>query len=134
MADVDHFKRYNDAFGHLAGDEVLMRVATILGEVTREVDCAARYGGEEFVVVLSETPLRGGVGVCERVRERLAAELFEGDRITLSIGVAEFPVHGESAEALIASADAALYEAKAEGRDRVVAATKKRAKEAKTEA
>jgi two-component system, cell cycle response regulator len=131
MADVDHFKRYNDAYGHLAGDEVLTRVAAILRETTREVDCAARYGGEEFVVVLAETPLQGAVGVSARVQERLAAELFEGDKITLSVGVCEFPAHGDTAQALIASADAAMYEAKAEGRDRVIAAPKKPGKEAK---
>ncbi len=91
MADVDNFKRYNDAFGHLAGDEVLVRVATILRESTREIDCAARYGGEEFVVVLPETSVQGAVEACQRVRGRLAGELFEGDKITLSIGVADAP-------------------------------------------
>ncbi len=131
MADVDHFKRYNDAYGHLAGDEVLTRVAAILRETTRDVDCAARYGGEEFVVVMAETPLKSAVGVSERVQERLAAELFEGDKITLSVGVAEFPLHGDTAEALIASADAAMYAAKDQGRDRVIAATKQPARETK---
>jgi len=134
MADVDNFKRYNDAFGHLAGDEVLVRVATILRESTREIDCAARYGGEEFVVVLPETSVQGAVGACQRVRGRLAGELFEGDKITLSIGVAEFPTHGESAEALLGSADAAMYDAKREGRDRVSTATKRHAKESKARA
>jgi len=134
MADVDNFKRYNDAFGHLAGDEVLVRVATILRQSTREIDCAARYGGEEFVVVLPETSVQGAVGACQRVRGRLAGELFEGDKITLSIGVAEFPTHGESAEALLGSADAAMYDAKREGRDRVSTATKRHAKETKARA
>jgi len=124
MADVDHFKEYNDAYGHLAGDEALTHIAAVLRDTTRDVDCAARYGGEEFVVVLAETPLKGAVGVSERVQERLAAELFEGDKITLSVGVAEFPAHGDTAEALIASADAAMYAAKDQGRDRVIRATK----------
>ncbi len=120
MVDVDHFKKYNDTHGHLAGDEVLIRMAAILRESTRDVDCAARYGGEEFLVMLPETTLDGGVDAAERLRARLATEEFAGDKITLSIGVAEFPEYGETPEAVIASADAALYRAKREGRDRVV--------------
>ena len=122
MADVDHFKRYNDANGHPAGDAVLKKVAGIMREATRDVDVVARYGGEEFFVLMPETEGSGAADVADRVRERLAAEKLPGGTITLSFGVAEFPAHGDIGETLIAIADAALYQAKREGRDRVVVA------------
>jgi len=122
MADVDHFKRYNDANGHPAGDAVLKKVADILREATRDVDVAARYGGEEFFVLMPETEGARAADVADRVRERLAAEKLPGGTVTLSFGVAEFPAHGDVGETLIAIADAALYQAKREGRDRVVVA------------
>lgn len=120
MADVDHFKNYNDRFGHLAGDDVLTRVAAMLRESTREVDCVARYGGEEFVVLQPETALDEAASVAERIRARVAQEEFNGGSITVSIGVAQFPADGETPEGLIAAADGALYEAKRGGRNRVV--------------
>ena len=119
MLDVDHFKKFNDTYGHHAGDEVLAGVAAVFEECVREVDCAARYGGEEFVILLPETTAEGGVDVTRRIRERLAAETFPGGRVTLSIGVAEFPADGETPEFVLRAADAALYRAKREGRDRV---------------
>jgi diguanylate cyclase (GGDEF)-like protein len=122
MADVDHFKRYNDAHGHPAGDIVLKRVAEILREATRDVDVVARYGGEEFFVLMPETEGERAADVADRVRERLAADPLPGGAVTLSFGVAEFPAHGDTGETLIAIADAALYQAKREGRDRVVVA------------
>src|SRR5438874_4414757 len=122
LADVDHFKQYNDTQGHPAGDAALVKVADILRKQTRAVDGVARYGGEEFLVVLLETTVATAVLVAERIRARVAAEAFEGGRMTMSIGVAECPAHGDTPESLIASADAALYKAKDGGRDRVVAA------------
>jgi diguanylate cyclase (GGDEF)-like protein len=119
MADVDEFKKYNDAFGHPAGDEVLRKVANILLGSTRAVDCTARYGGEEFAVLLTDTVGEGALQVAERIRMRVAAEEFPGRKITISIGMAEFPVHGHSAEAVISRADEALYAAKRAGRDRI---------------
>lgn len=119
IMDVDHFKKFNDAYGHLAGDRVLAGVADVLREVTRDIDLAARYGGEEFVAVLPETDLDEAVDVAERIRSALAARIFEGRRVTLSAGAAEFPRHGEDAQSLLAAADAALYRAKEEGRNRV---------------
>jgi diguanylate cyclase (GGDEF)-like protein len=119
MVDVDHFKKYNDTFGHLAGDGVLARVAALLREATREVDDVARYGGEEFLVMLPETGMTEALEIAERVRARVAAEVFPGRRITVSIGVSEFPLYGNTPEEVIAAADEALYEAKREGRDRV---------------
>lgn len=126
MIDVDHFKRYNDEYGHPAGDEVLQRVAQVLTGALREVDRVGRYGGEEFLALLPETARAQAAEAAERIRERLQAEAFlpagEPVPVTLSIGVAEFPQDGETPEAVVATADAALYRAKREGRDRVVAA------------
>jgi diguanylate cyclase (GGDEF)-like protein len=119
MVDVDHFKKYNDTFGHPAGDAVLTRVAGMLREATREVDFVARYGGEEFLVLLPETGMAEALDISERIRTRIAAEVFPGRHMTVSIGVAEFPLHGETPDQVVAAADEALYEAKREGRDKV---------------
>lgn len=119
MVDVDHFKKYNDSFGHQAGDTVLTRVAGLLREATREVDFVARYGGEEFLVLLPETGISEALDIAERIRTRIAAEVFHGRHMTVSIGVAEFPLHGENADQVVGAADEALYEAKREGRDKV---------------
>jgi diguanylate cyclase (GGDEF)-like protein len=123
MADVDHFKAYNDAHGHPAGDGVLRRVAAILREETRDVDSVARYGGEEFFVLMPETKARAAATLADRIRKRLAEDEPAAGAITMSFGVAEFPAHGDSGEELIAVADSALYEAKRTGRDRVVVAS-----------
>ncbi|HEX5576534.1 MAG TPA: GGDEF domain-containing protein, partial [Gemmatimonadales bacterium] len=120
MADVDEFKKYNDAFGHPAGDEVLKKVAAILLSATRAVDCTTRYGGEEFAVLLTDTTGDVAAEVAERIRARVAAQEFPGRKITLSIGIAEFPEHGQTAEEVISCADEALYAAKRAGRNRVI--------------
>ena len=125
MLDVDHFKKYNDAYGHPAGDEVLKKVASILRNCTRAGDCTARYGGEEFAVLLSGKSGDTALQLAERIRTRVAAEDFVGGKVTISGGIAEFPHHGHTAEAVISSADEALYEAKREGRNRVVFARPK---------
>ena len=122
IADVDNFKQYNDAYGHPAGDEVLKRVATVLREVTQDVDFVARYGGEEFFVMMPAIGASAAASLASRIREQLAQQRFLGGAVTLSIGVAEFPAHGDSGDALIAAADAALYESKRAGRDRVAVA------------
>jgi diguanylate cyclase (GGDEF)-like protein len=122
LADVDHFKQYNDTRGHLEGDSALRKIADILRKSTRGVDCVARYGGEEFLVMLLETTVATAMIVAERIRSQVAAADFGDQRMTVSIGVAECPVHGDTPEALIASADAALYQAKGEGRNRVLTA------------
>ena len=125
MIDLDHFKRINDTYGHLVGDDVLREFAIILTSAVRSVDMVARYGGEEFVVVLPETGSEGAIAFAERIRERIEGHAFRsGDRLTLrlttSIGVATFPSSRvESVEDIFARADAALYRAKAEGRNRV---------------
>lgn len=130
MVDVDRFKKFNDTYGHIAGDEALKVVAKVLQEATREIDHVARYGGEEFMVVLPDTDIGGAVHAAERVRAQLAARSLsvgeQGDTLTLSTGAAEFPADGDSPKSLIASADAALYQAKRRGRDRVVCVSRRR--------
>jgi len=122
MLDVDHFKKYNDAHGHQAGDEVLGRVSAVLRKSIRPYDCAVRYGGEEFLVMLSATPLARARESAERIRKLVRAEQFEGGTVTISIGVAEYRSGSDTAKSVIGQADAALYEAKRAGRDRVVCA------------
>jgi diguanylate cyclase (GGDEF)-like protein len=128
MLDIDDFKRVNDEHGHLQGDEVLRTVARILDEESRGVDEPARYGGEEFAVALPETDLRGAVEVAERIRSRLESERVpEVDgagplRVTASVGAASMPASAADVQDLVAAADAALYEAKRSGKNRVVAA------------
>ena len=124
MADVDLFKRYNDAHGHPAGDAALKRVATILREASRDVDFVARYGGEEFLIVMPETEVEGAMDAADRIRGKLAAERLAVGSITLSFGVAAFPAHGDTPDALLAAADAALYEVKRAGGDGVLAAAR----------
>jgi diguanylate cyclase (GGDEF)-like protein len=128
MADVDEFKKYNDAFGHPAGDEVLKKVAGILLNSTRSEDCSARYGGEEFAVLLTGTSGDVANEVADRIRARVEAQQFAGRKITLSIGIAEFPTDGQTAEEVIANADEALYAAKRAGRNRIIRAGSKPAK------
>ena len=122
MLDVDRFKHYNDTRGHLAGDEVLAAMGSVIRDATRDPDVPGRFGGEEFIVLLPDCDLKGAVDAGERVRTRLAREVFEGGEVTVSIGAAEYPTHGDTSAALIAEADAALYAAKRAGRDRVMAA------------
>ncbi|RIX42472.1 MAG: diguanylate cyclase [Rhodocyclales bacterium GT-UBC] len=126
MCDVDHFKRFNDTYGHQAGDDCLRQVASAIQSVMdRASDIVARYGGEEFVVVLPETSIGGALFVAEKIRHAVHAlniphaESPQG-RVTLSIGIANHvPVENENPEILISAADRALYQAKHDGRDRV---------------
>ncbi len=114
IVDIDHFKKINDAHGHLYGDSILTAVARELSDSARDTDVVARYGGEEFVIVMPQTPVDGGCVFAERLRERVAASL----PLTVSVGVAH-AVDGDNTQTLLARADAALYGAKAAGRDRV---------------
>ncbi len=122
LADVDKFKQYNDTHGHLAGDAALVKIAEIFRKTTRAVDCVARYGGEEFVVMLLECPISTAALVGERIRARVAEQDLGQGRLTLSIGLAEYPDGGDTPEELIATADAAMYQAKSSGRNQVVVA------------
>jgi diguanylate cyclase len=128
MLDIDHFKRFNDTFGHEVGDHVLRELAGALGRTTRGSDVASRYGGEEFLVLLPECPFDAALRRAERMREEVAKlELRYGDKplgpVTVSLGVAAFPDHAEESEKLLRCADEALYLAKQAGRNRVVAYT-----------
>lgn len=124
--DIDHFKRYNDEFGHLGGNEALKAVAETIRQTLRAVDLAARYGGEEFVAVLPEIEPQGLATLAERIRLRIAALApLQGDRrITISIGGAIYPQDGTSAEELFEAADNRLYEAKGSGRNRAIVLSK----------
>jgi diguanylate cyclase (GGDEF)-like protein len=127
MVDVDHFKRINDTHGHAAGDQVLVALARCLERELRASDVAVRYGGEEFTVILPETPVAGGFVTAERLRAAIAAMteregLPQGVRITASIGLAAIGAGDDGAQ-LLSRADAALYQAKRSGRNRVVAAS-----------
>jgi diguanylate cyclase (GGDEF)-like protein len=126
MLDLDHFKNVNDTDGHLAGDEVLKAVAALLGEAVRSVDLVARYGGEEFAIILIEIDRDSAEEVAERLRsgmERMAVKFGAKElRITGSFGVACFPDDAEDRRGLVEAADAALYRAKSEGRNRVCTA------------
>ena len=122
--DIDHFKRINDTYGHEAGDEAIKSLARVLQQGTRGIDLAARIGGEEFGVILTETNLPGAVEVAERLRMTLkSVEIPPVGQIAASFGVAECPSQAETARELLARADAAFYEAKREGRDRVARAS-----------
>lgn len=128
LLDIDHFKRFNDEFGHDIGDECLRRVAAVLAmEMRTPVDNVARYGGEEFCVIMPETELEGARIVAERIRAAVEAmEFMVGDRrvpVTVSIGVASVvPPTAEYSRELLKQADVLLYEAKAAGRNRVMTA------------
>ncbi len=140
MLDIDHFKGYNDSFGHLAGDHALREVARRVRDSIRPVDVPARYGGEEFVVVLPETDQAIGLEVGERIRAAVAQEPIvsfgEQTRLTVSVGVAAFPGDLPDAQAgrfhpylaldLLKAADRALYDAKARGRNCVAAYDKRK--------
>ncbi len=121
VLDVDKFKFVNDTYGHLAGDEVLRRVADILVSNIRPGDVCARYGGEEFVLLLPRTKAENAYIVAERIRKTL--ELTEVPlpmKVTSSQGIAHYPTHGKTREELLGRADEALYTAKHTGRNRTV--------------
>ncbi|MBU6429709.1 MAG: sensor domain-containing diguanylate cyclase, partial [Cyanobacteria bacterium REEB65] len=124
MADVDHFKKFNDTYGHSTGDDVLRLVARTVKANTREDDIAARFGGEEMLVLMPDTPLEGAEILAERLRTAIATAALvsqSGDelRVTVSIGVAEL-LPEEAPQGMLERADAALYEAKHAGRNRVI--------------
>lgn len=124
MLDIDHFKNVNDHYGHPAGDEVLITVSDLLQLNVRPVDVVCRYGGEELAVILPETDEDGARAVAERMRATVDESVTTTPRgdmvhVTVSIGIAMFPRHGETVAALVHAADQALYSAKRDGRNLV---------------
>lgn len=126
MIDVDHFKAFNDRFGHPAGDRLLRAIAARLQDQVRTIDTVARYGGEEFAIILPDTPLDQAIKVAERVRSAFENQAFdeEGRKtfVTISCGVACAPRHGNTVTTLVKTADEALYRAKRQGRNQSVGA------------
>lgn len=126
MIDIDFFKPLNDRYGHHVGDQVLRDVSSILMKDMREVDTVARYGGEEFVIILPETTAPGALYVAQRLRKAVeTAKFFAGspravERLTISIGIAVFDMDAQFKRDIIEAADAALYAAKAQGRNQVM--------------
>lgn len=129
MVDIDHFKSINDTYGHTFGDLVIQRIAELFGQVCRESDVVCRYGGEEFAIILKDTPSTGALAIAERLRQTVAELQLKAGRqqvpVSASFGVASTELVADpnqlSPEALLKATDEALYRAKAEGRNRVVA-------------
>lgn len=126
MLDIDHFKSFNDNYGHLIGDEVLKIVAKTLTDTVKGMDTVARFGGEEFAVILPRTPIGGGMIVADTIRKSIASKELKrkstGEyygQITVSLGVASYRHHHDSPQQLIKRADDALYRSKKAGRNRV---------------
>jgi diguanylate cyclase (GGDEF)-like protein len=120
MIDIDYFKKFNDRYGHLAGDECLKEFVRLVGARIREVDFFARFGGEEFVLILPNASKAEGAVVGEKIAALVREHAFKGgERLSVSVGVAAYPEDAKTVEELIDAADIALYEAKNGGRDRV---------------
>ena len=123
MLDIDHFKEFNDTYGHLVGDNILKHISKIITQSKRSIDFVARYGGEEFSVILLETGLDEAIALAERIRKNIESSRTRYNdhtySVTISIGIAEYKRQMKNPEELISQADQALYRAKAEGRNRV---------------
>ena len=121
MIDLDQFKRLNDEFGHLLGDEVLRQVSSLFHQQLRKIDVVCRYGGEEFAILLSQTSPQHSLAVAEKLRRMVEAWQFPGvpRPVTISAGTANYPEHGTTRDELVKAADAGLYAAKQSGRNRV---------------
>lgn len=127
LMDIDHFKKFNDTFGHDAGDHVLRNLTSVFQSKVRGEDIVCRFGGEEFIIILPDANIIVTRERAEGIRQAISSLdlVYEGKplgKVTISIGVAIFPDHGESGTDIILRADKALYQAKTEGRNRVVAA------------
>ncbi len=131
LLDLDDFKRINDGQGHVEGDRTLIDAAAVLRDSVREIDIAARYGGEEFAVLLPDTSRLGAWVVAERIRRRVAERFRGRHALTISGGVAVYPDDATSAADLVVKADAALYGAKAAGKNRIVVQHQERRRHAR---
>ena len=121
MADIDQFKRLNDEFGHLLGDEVLRQVSSLFHQQLRKIDVVCRFGGEEFAILLTQTNAQQALAVAEKLRRLVESWQFPGvpRTVTISAGIAAYPAHGQGRDELVRAADGALYAAKQAGRNRV---------------
>ncbi len=123
MIDIDHFKDYNDRYGHLVGDAILREVSKTIKENIRQIDLMGRYGGEEFSLILTETDKEKAELAAERIRQAIENKRIrvynEDLKATVSIGVSTFPIDAKDMEQLIDKADLALYQAKEAGRNKV---------------
>ncbi len=123
MIDIDHFKRYNDTYGHLVGDAILREISRVIKDNLRQIDLIGRYGGEEFSIILTQTDKGGAKFVAERIRQAVENKLIkvydEDLKATVSIGVAVFPDDAKEMQDLIEKSDEALYKAKESGRNRI---------------
>jgi diguanylate cyclase (GGDEF)-like protein len=126
MIDLDHFKKINDTYGHLIGDLFLITLGNLLAQKTRSSDVSCRYGGEEFVIVMPAATLEEAAQRTDQLRVEFSEMKIDTGNgkigITLSAGVAGYPIHGNSDKNLLDAADRALYAAKAKGRNRVLVA------------
>jgi two-component system, cell cycle response regulator len=132
MADIDQFKRLNDEFGHVLGDEVLRQVSSLFNQQLRKIDVVCRYGGEEFGILLTQTNAQHAMNVAEKLRKMVAGWQFPGvpRTVTISAGAAAFPDHGTTRDELVMAADSALYAAKQGGRNRACLGTTARGQSA----
>jgi diguanylate cyclase (GGDEF)-like protein len=119
ILDIDHFKKYNDTYGHPAGDKVIQNVAICISEGRRNADVSARIGGEEFALILPETQVEGALIVAEKIKEAIRTSPDFENPITVSMGISVLTKKGTQADELIREADIALYEAKHTGRNRI---------------
>jgi len=122
MIDIDDFKKFNDSFGHQAGDQALKKVSAALKKCSRKIDLVSRYGGEEFAMILPNTSKKESLRIGERIRATIEKQEIHGRSLTISVGSASFPQDTDDKENLIKKADLALYKAKSEGKNRVVPA------------
>jgi two-component system, cell cycle response regulator len=128
MVDIDNFKKLNDEFGHLLGDEILRSVSSVLKQQLRKMDMVCRYGGDEFAIMVPETTGENALRVAEKLRRQVETHDFPGvpRPVTISCGVADYPTHGITRDEVVAASDGALYTAEQAGRNRVAAATFKK--------